>query len=117
MTLRTDGPISNRAGGPANLTMQWAAKAWASLNGAGTISLRGSKGISSVIDIGTGQYQFNFAAVLQGGLGNSTVATSNYHHVVLVTGDATQITFQNSNSSNSNVDSEAMSISVNGDLA
>jgi hypothetical protein len=32
------------------------AKAWANLNGTGTIALRGSFGISSIIDVGTGNY-------------------------------------------------------------
>lgn len=35
------------------------AKAWANLNGTGTISLRDSLNNSSVIDNGTGRYQFN----------------------------------------------------------
>lgn len=50
------------------------AKAWASLDGTGTISLRGSFGISSVTDLGTGQYRFNFATSLSSA--NYAVAVS-----------------------------------------
>lgn len=50
------------------------AKAWANLNGTGTISLRGSFGISSVTDLGTGQYRFNFTTSLSSA--NYAVAVS-----------------------------------------
>lgn len=54
--------ISNEAGtGPATLTKQSAAKAWANLNGTGTIALRDSFNISSVVDNDTGNYTFNFS--------------------------------------------------------
>lgn len=49
--------ISDAAGtGPVTLTKQSAAKAWANLNGTGTISLRDSENVSSLTDNGTGQY-------------------------------------------------------------
>ena len=40
---------------------QFTAKAWANLNGTGTIALRDSHNISSVTDVGTGDYQFNYS--------------------------------------------------------
>ena len=53
--------LSNAAGtGPTELHKQSAAKAWANLNGTGTIALRGSFGISSVVDNGVGNYTLNF---------------------------------------------------------
>lgn len=81
MGLRTDGPISNRAGtGPAALTKQWAAKAWANLNGTGTIALRDSRNVSSAVDNGTGDYSFNFASAMSNAsyvkIGNSSVPAS-----------------------------------------
>jgi hypothetical protein len=57
--LRTN-LLSNAAGtGPAGLFKQSAAKAWANLNGTGTIALVGGFNISSVVDNGTGDYTFN----------------------------------------------------------
>jgi hypothetical protein len=40
------------------------AKAWANLNGTGTIALRDSLNVSSVVDNGTGDYTFNFASAM-----------------------------------------------------
>ncbi|MTI10181.1 hypothetical protein [Curvivirga aplysinae] len=37
-------------------------KAWANLNGTGTIALRGSLNISSVVDNGTGTYSYNLTS-------------------------------------------------------
>ena len=39
-------------------------RAWCSLNGTGTIAIRGSGNISSVTDLGTGNYQYNFATAM-----------------------------------------------------
>jgi hypothetical protein len=40
------------------------AKAWANLNGTGTIALRDSHNVSSVTDIGAGDYGFNFTSAM-----------------------------------------------------
>jgi hypothetical protein len=50
--------------GPAGLFKQSAAKAWANLNGTGTIALRASFNVSSVVDNGTGDYSFNYTNAL-----------------------------------------------------
>jgi hypothetical protein len=47
----------------AKYVVHGTAKAWANLNGTGTIALRGSLNISSVVDEGTGDYRFNFTNV------------------------------------------------------
>ena len=47
--------------GPVTLTKQSAAKAWANLNGTGTIAGRDSLNISSYDDNGTGNYDYNFS--------------------------------------------------------
>jgi hypothetical protein len=53
--------ISDTAGtGPATLTGQYAAKAWANWNGSGTVAIRGSGNLSSITDTGTGTYTVNF---------------------------------------------------------
>jgi hypothetical protein len=36
------------------------AKAWVNFNGTGTVSIRGSSNVSSVTDLGTGNYKINF---------------------------------------------------------
>lgn len=59
-TLRAT-TISDLAGtGPATLTGQTAAKAWANWNGTGTIAIRQSQNISSLTDNGTGDNTPNF---------------------------------------------------------
>lgn len=62
--LRAD-QIRNAAGtGNADLYKQWATKAWANLNGTGTIALRDSDNIASVTDNGTGDYTFNLTTAM-----------------------------------------------------
>ena len=57
--------ISDLAGtGPATLTKQSAAKAWANLNGTGTIALRDSFNVSSAVDNGTGDFSFNLTGAM-----------------------------------------------------
>ena len=57
--------ISDAAGtGPATLTGQYAAKAWANINGTGTVAIRESANVSSVTDIGTGDCGVSFASAL-----------------------------------------------------
>ena len=54
--------IANKAGtGPVALTKQSAPKAWANLNGTGTIALRDSFNTSGVTDNGTGHYTFSLS--------------------------------------------------------
>jgi len=47
--------------GYGSAAVAYGCRAWCSLNGTGTIAIRGSGNISSVTDIGTGNYQYNFA--------------------------------------------------------
>jgi len=57
--------VSNLAGtGAATLTGQTAAKAWANLNGSGTIAIRASQNISSFTDSGVGVYLANHTVAL-----------------------------------------------------
>ena len=52
--------ISDETGnGPIALTKQSAAKAWNNFNGTGTVTIRGSFGVSSIADISTGRYDTN----------------------------------------------------------
>ena len=57
--------VSDAAGtGPATLTGQYAAKAWVSFNGTGTVAIRESGNVSSITDEGTGRYGVNFATAM-----------------------------------------------------
>jgi hypothetical protein len=49
---------------PTKYVVHGSAKAWANLNGTGTIALRGSFNVSSVTDNGTGQYTFTYTAAM-----------------------------------------------------
>ncbi|MBL4787358.1 MAG: hypothetical protein JKY49_18285 [Cohaesibacteraceae bacterium] len=60
------GTIVDENGKPVDLTGQEGAKAWANLNGVGTIAIRDSFNISSVTDINTGNYTFNFTNGMNG---------------------------------------------------
>jgi len=42
----------------------YACRAWVNFNGTGTVAIRASGNVSSIGDLGTGQYRVNFAAVL-----------------------------------------------------
>jgi hypothetical protein len=62
-TLRTN-TLTDAAGGnsmPVADINQGRAKAWANLNGTGTIALRDSFNVASVVDNGTGDYWYNFS--------------------------------------------------------
>jgi hypothetical protein len=42
----------------------FAARAWVNWNGTGTVAIRGSGGISSITDNGTGNYSLNFSSAM-----------------------------------------------------
>ena len=56
-----------------NNVIQGTAKAWANLNGTGTIVLRDSFNVSSLVDNGTGKYSINL---------NNLMANSTYSYAV-----------------------------------
>ncbi len=58
----------------------FAIRAWASFNGTGTISTRGSGNVSSITDLGIGQYQINF-----------TTALPDANYATLVSGNAISV--------------------------
>ena len=43
----------------------YACRAWVSLNGTGTIAIKGSGNVSSIVDVGTGQYTVNLTTAIQ----------------------------------------------------
>jgi hypothetical protein len=99
----------------------YAARAWVNFKGTGTVAIRASVGVSSVTDLGSGEYNMNFspampdanyAAIVVGQQndGGSTNATTQ-----LLDGGAystTQCTVFCQNSSGSNIDSEIVCAAV-----
>lgn len=83
--LRADN-FGNRAGTSsitADTLLQGTAKAWASLNGTGTIALQDSFNIGSVVDNAAGDYSYNFSTAFpsinynsQLSIGNTVAAVS-----------------------------------------
>ena len=52
--------IQNRSGGTVTLTKQSAAKMYINFNGTGTVAIRDDLNISSLVDLGPGDYQLNY---------------------------------------------------------
>lgn len=81
MTLKVD-VVQNTSGGPVTLTDQSAAKAWANIDGTGTISFRDSFNASSLTDYGTGYHGHSFTSTFantghtSSGIVNRYVATN-----------------------------------------
>lgn len=61
--IRADN-VAPSAGGTAKSLVRGVASAWANLNGTGTIALRDSENVSSVVDVGTGTYDYNFTSAM-----------------------------------------------------
>jgi hypothetical protein len=80
-----DGSVTTAKIADANVTLaklaatvaRGVAKAWANLNGTGTIALRDSFGVSSVVDNGTGDYTFNWANSMANGNYKVTATSDN----------------------------------------
>ena len=56
--------IGSEGGAVTTSIQQGVAKAWASWNGAGTLAVNDSLNLSSISDLGTGNYQLNFSSSL-----------------------------------------------------
>jgi len=76
--LRTDTITASDGTSPVTLTGQTAAKAWVDFNGTGTVSIRGSEGVASISDNGTGNYTVNV-----------TTAMVDVNYAIVATGDFT----------------------------
>lgn len=74
--LRVNSLADLTGNGPVSLHKQVAVKAWANLDGTGTISLRSSFNIASTVDNGTGDYTYNYT---------NSFANNNYCGQVTVT--------------------------------
>ena len=56
----------------------YSARAWINMDGTGTISIRGSGNVSSIVDNGTGDYTVNFATNMSG-TNYNVVGSSNHN--------------------------------------
>ena len=59
--------LQNAAGSksvPVDTVVDGSAKAWVNFNGTGTIAIRAAFNVSSITDVGTGQYTVNFATAM-----------------------------------------------------
>ena len=64
-TLKVNN-ITDTSGGSSNLEVPGAAKAWVNFNGGrnGSFGIRGSFNVSSVTDLGTGDFDINFTTAM-----------------------------------------------------
>ena len=69
--LNVDTIAAKNGTSPVTLTKQHAAKSWNCLNGTGTIAIRDSFNVSSIVDITTGSYR----TIFTNNLVNSDYAT------------------------------------------
>jgi len=60
-TIKADTIVASDGSSPVTLTGQSAAKAWVNFNGTGTIAERDSFNVSSLTDVGTGDYKVTFS--------------------------------------------------------
>ena len=72
--VTTAGSIAVTGEGNSTTTnlQQGLAKAWVNFNGSGTVAIRDSENVTSILDEGSGDYTINFA---------NSMANANYNHV------------------------------------
>lgn len=124
-TITTDN-LTHRATGdsvPAQYLVHGSAKAWANLNGTGTIALRDSLNVSSAVDEGTGEYTFNFNSSMINSEYNTalgqqrTRGARDYGFVGEYNLTTNSISIVTANATGGIVDFEGIDISIKGDLA
>jgi hypothetical protein len=111
---------------PTATVVNGSAKAWASVNGTGTIAVRDSLNVSSLTDVGTGDFATNFSNAYSAGdyaIGGSTVGNTSLYSqittgVVLPSaGSIRTITGRFDLSSGNIADQNYVSVLTFGDLA
>ena len=101
--------ISNQDGSatvPSQTVISGSAKAWVNFNGTGTVAIRAAFNVSSITDVGTGDYTVNFTTAMTDvnycvcfGAGGGTVTNpSSLIAGTLTTGGFPARAFQGSNS-------------------
>lgn len=106
---------------PITLTKQSAAKAWVNLDGAGTISVRGSFNTSSMTDNNTGDYTINFTNNLASGNFSWSGGATELHAVGVFNPSGYGTTSKRFNVKGTyttvNLDADDVNFSLHGDLA
>jgi hypothetical protein len=109
--------IADKAGtGPVALTKQSAAKSWGHIDGTGTASLDGSFNVSTLTDVGTGQYKFTYTNSMNNDDYSVVYASSSQMQIITSVTTTTNQAL-NRNQSNTNEDPSTLCSTVNGDLA
>ena len=119
--VTTAGSIAVTAEGNSTTTnlQQGLAKAWAELDGTGTIGLSDSFNIASVADNGTGDYTFTYTNAM-GGTDYSYMLSGNSEPIVYEAGTSRSANLCRAlirNSSNAATDTDPVSMLIHGDLA
>jgi hypothetical protein len=116
-TLKTDNFEELATGDkvPAKYVVHGSAKAWANLNGDGTIALRDSLNISGVVDNGVGDYSFNKTAAMTSTMVLGFSALPQVIYGAFPTGASVRLVTRNGSSTNT--DTNLVDIQVQGDLA
>ena len=114
--------IQPSAGGTARNAVRGIAAAWANLNGTGTIALRDSENVSSVVDNGTGNYSYNFAnEMLNIGFAPNSNSradgVANLSSSIPLPSASTVTTFTTNPTTGGFTDANIVSLDVLGDLA
>jgi hypothetical protein len=86
-TLKTN-TVQKANGDPVDLTGQQGAKAWVNVDGTGTISVRDSLNVSSITDLGSGNYGYTFTNDFDGVDYSHIASGSNENSVVSFTSGA-----------------------------
>tara|TARA_A100000172_G_C2953535_1_gene79886 strand:- start:70 stop:465 length:396 start_codon:yes stop_codon:yes gene_type:complete len=119
--VTTAGSVAVTAEGNSTTTnlQQGLAKAWAELDGTGTIGLSDSFNIASVADNGTGDYTFTYTNAM-GGTDYSYMLSGNSEPIVYEAGTSRSANLCRAlirNSSNAATDTDPVSMLIHGDLA
>ena len=104
---------------PSGSAPMYACRAWVNFNGTGTVAISASGNVSSITDNGTGVYTVNFTTAMPDGnyalQGSNIGSTSVYPAIVgssTVTNTASAARFKTINYGSTQVDFDAVSISV-----
>jgi len=115
-TVKADTIVASDGTSPVTLTKQEAAKVWGNLNGSGTIALRDSFNVASVVDNTTGQYDFNYTNNMNDA-NYSAVEGTNANETWAYDTQTSKLEVRTLNSSGSYSDASRIHISDFGDLA
>jgi hypothetical protein len=125
--IRADD-VAPSAGGTTRKLVRGTAAAWANLNGTGTIALRDSENVSSVVDNGVGGYTFNYSNAMTNAnyiINGTTSGDATAASYIFESNDAgnrssataSSIRLNVVNSSAVEVDRFSVNVGVHGDLA